>query len=217
MDIVHLHLEDVKKHQTNKKQLDLVTELLKTTTNAQIYLVMPAYLDMQKKQLEKRNGSFNKDKLDLNTVEKQIAKFKLWLQTNYLNMTKTDGVMSTLNKLILQWGKDELPDYTSNASEFEKALRRLSMQDIGEGLEQGEALEYQMIAKDLEDHWITCPAKSKNKQAKRDVVAAATEIKAAARILMEQIDIRFPELEVLGSFKLFEAGVDINKLDKSLG
>jgi hypothetical protein len=102
---------------------------------------------------------------------------------------------------MVQWDQGH---YSANpdGSNLERALRRLKIVNVSEGIHKRFQLEYTTIANDASERVITM--KLEKAQEPKDVVKLAVkEIIEASKLLLQQIDLRFPQLKVLDTFKVF--------------
>jgi hypothetical protein len=140
MGIIHMHLKHVIKKPRDAAQRTHAEKMLRTITSVKVYMVMAAYLDMQKR-LKTLNTFFDTDRLNINDVHCEIERFKLWVHDFALRDRHEgagggqNGQSAKVTDLVLKWDKQEIPEEAdSKASSFQNALRRLKHVEVEGGL-----------------------------------------------------------------------------------
>lgn len=136
---IYAHLQHLRIHPSSVSQKTMAQSLLQVATSARVHLVMPGYLDMQRR-LEALNSNCNKDQFSANDLDHEVSKFKVWVH-NYALRTRHEGASgdeegepAKVTSLVRQWASGTLPDESERGFPFlQQALRRLKLVQEGEG------------------------------------------------------------------------------------
>ena len=217
MAVVHAHYKHTfKQTLSTKAAKDKASKMLEVIEDPKVHIIFPAFVDLLKK-LNVLNKKFDKDFLNVNKVASDIAVFEAWLDDFALRRGKkatgdAEAIPdSTIQRVVKQWLNKSLPPGDKeDTTAFEKSLRRMRrLKVVEEGGKRHEQLEYSAPKKsggDGDTYVFTMVL------TKRVLEEAVSEIRRAAQVLKDQIKLRFPKLEVMSAFEVFD--VDFKRAER---
>ena len=208
MAVAHAHYKSLKKsHSSSKSQKEKAAMQITVIESGKTHIIMPAYADMLVR-LNKLNKTVERSFVNVNKVTEDIAKFSLWLDAYALRRGAPAGdgkpatPDSTMQRVLKQWMSKSLPQGSdSEASELEKTLRKMRRVAVpgSQGADWDGSVTY---SAQMQDGGVYDISLAMSKAVLRE---AADEIREAASLLRDHVQLRFPRLPVMDAFQIFAA------------
>ena len=218
--MIWMHVMDMIKHPVTKQQRESGERLKAAIENPMFHLVLPAYTDIQTR-LKVLNAVLEKDAVTLRDVRESTGRFVKWLDSYALRTRHegaengVDGTPALITRVARDWANNAMAlPLPCKATCFEKGLSQLQLVNVVKKAapkakaQAVKMLRYSAPLRDGMTFDIDMPWAGDHV-----LLAAAKEIRAAARMAGEQIRLRFPAAEVLDDCCIFDADFAIEKMD----